>query len=101
MYVINKQLIINVFGTCPDEYVEELKRQVNKSLIVQTLHSYRLALANSSTNQWNTNSLGLPYFVRYPTTIPIVYQRGQIQYFNNKNVITLVKKEKGQKVDSA
>ncbi len=37
VYLINKQLIINLFGMCVDEYVEELKGLVNKSLAIQTL----------------------------------------------------------------
>jgi hypothetical protein len=34
VYVINKQLIVNVFGVCAKRYVEELKGQVSKSLII-------------------------------------------------------------------
>jgi hypothetical protein len=34
MYVINKQLIIDVFGVCVEGYVEELKGLVNKSLAI-------------------------------------------------------------------
>jgi hypothetical protein len=34
VYLINKQLIVNVFGVCVNEYVEESKGQVSKSLIV-------------------------------------------------------------------
>jgi hypothetical protein len=37
VYVINKQLIIDVFGVCTKGYVEEPKGQVNKSLAVQAL----------------------------------------------------------------
>jgi hypothetical protein len=37
VYVINKQLIIDVFGVCADGYVEESKGHVNKSLTIQTL----------------------------------------------------------------
>ncbi len=37
VYVINKQLIVDVFGVCAKGYVEELKAQVNKSLVVQAL----------------------------------------------------------------
>jgi hypothetical protein len=37
VYVINKQLIVDVFGVCADGYVKEPKRQVNKSLIIQVL----------------------------------------------------------------
>ncbi len=32
VYVINKQLIVDVFGICPQGYVEDLKGHVNKSL---------------------------------------------------------------------
>jgi hypothetical protein len=34
VYVINKQLIVYVFGVCAEGYVKVLKRQVSKSLIV-------------------------------------------------------------------
>jgi hypothetical protein len=32
VYVINKQLIIDVFGVCAKRYVEDPKRQVNKAI---------------------------------------------------------------------
>jgi hypothetical protein len=73
VYLINKQLIVDVFGVCAKGYVEKPKGQVNKSLSIHALQSYRLALANSSTNQWNAKSLGLPYFVKYPTIIYVIY----------------------------
>jgi hypothetical protein len=47
VYVINKQLIVDVFGVYADGYVEKPKGQVSKSLIVQALQSCRLAFANS------------------------------------------------------
>jgi hypothetical protein len=34
MYVINKQLIVDVFGVCVKVYVEEPKGLVNKSLAI-------------------------------------------------------------------
>jgi len=37
VYVINKQLIINVFGMCVEGYVKELKGQVSKSLTIHAL----------------------------------------------------------------
>ncbi len=37
VYLISKQLIVNVFGMCAEGYVEELKGHVNKSLVVQPL----------------------------------------------------------------
>jgi hypothetical protein len=48
VYVISKQLIIDVFGMCADGYVEELKGLINKSLVVQALQSCRLTPTNSS-----------------------------------------------------
>jgi hypothetical protein len=45
--------------------------------------------------------LGLPYFIQYFAIIFIIYQREKVQYFCNKNVITLVKVKKGKKVDWA
>jgi hypothetical protein len=45
--------------------------------------------------------MGLPYSVRYPAIISIIYQREKVQYFRNKTAITLVRVEKGQHVDWA
>ncbi len=101
VYVINKQLIIDVFGVCAEGYVAEPKGQASKSLVFQALQSCRLAPANSFVDQWNVKSLGLPYFVKYLAIISIIYQKEKVQYLINKNVITLVKTEKGQKVDWA
>jgi hypothetical protein len=61
----------------------------------------RLAPTNSSTDQWNAKSLGLPYSIENPIIIFVAYQREKVKYFNNKNAITLVRVEKGQKVDWA
>jgi hypothetical protein len=41
VYVISKQLI----GACVGGYVEEPKRQVSKSLVIQALYNCRLAFA--------------------------------------------------------
>jgi hypothetical protein len=70
-------MIINVFGMCVEGYVEKSKGQVNKSLAVHALQSCKLALANSSTYQWNAKSMGLPYSVKYPAIISIVYSKGE------------------------
>ncbi len=37
VYVINKQLFVDVFGVCAERYVEELKGHVSNSLVVQAL----------------------------------------------------------------
>jgi hypothetical protein len=37
VYVVNKQLTVDVFGVCANGYVKEPKGQVNKSLIVHAL----------------------------------------------------------------
>jgi len=34
VYVINKELIVNVFGVCAEGYIEESKGQVSKSLAI-------------------------------------------------------------------
>ncbi len=78
-----------------------MKRQVNKSLAIQELHNCRLAPIIFFTNQWNAKCLGLPYSIRYPTIIFIIYYKEKVQYFNNNNVITLMKTKKGQKVNWA
>jgi hypothetical protein len=71
-------LIIDGFGVCAKGYVEEPKGQVSKSLAIQTLQGCRLTLANSSTNQWNAKSLGLPYSIKYPTITYVIYQREKV-----------------------
>jgi hypothetical protein len=73
VYVINKQLMVDIFGVCVEGYVEELKGQVSKSQAVRALQSCRLALANSFADQWNAKSFGIPYSIRYPTIISIIY----------------------------
>ncbi len=37
VYIINKQLVIDVFGVCVDGYVEKPKGHVSKALAVQAL----------------------------------------------------------------
>jgi len=88
-------LIVDIFGICVEKYLEDRKGHVSKSLTVHELQSCRLAFANSFADQWNAKSMGLPYSIKYPAIISIVYQREKVQYFNNKNVITLVIIEKG------
>ncbi len=93
VYVISKQLIVGVFGVCVKGYVEELKGQVNKSLTIQALQSCRLAPINSSIDQWNAKSMGLPYSIRCPTIIFFIYHSENILYFSNDNAITLVSRK--------
>jgi len=95
VYVINKQLIVNVYGVCAEGYVEELKGHVNKSLLIQALQNCRLALTNSSKDQWNAKSLGVPYYVKYLAIIFVIYHREKVQYFCNKSVITSVRAKEG------
>jgi len=71
-------LIIDVFGVCAKEYVEKVKRKFSKSFVMQALQSCKLAPTNSFINQWNAKSLGLPYFVKYPTIIFVIYQREKV-----------------------
>jgi hypothetical protein len=47
VHVINKQLIVDVFGICVEGYVKNPKGQVNKSLTLQTLHSCKIAPTKS------------------------------------------------------
>jgi hypothetical protein len=51
VYVINKQLIVDVFRVCVEGYVEEPKGHVSKSLAVHALQSCRLTPTNSSLDQ--------------------------------------------------
>ncbi len=44
VYVISKQLIVDVFGVCEEGYVENSKGHVNKSLTLQALQSCRITL---------------------------------------------------------
>jgi hypothetical protein len=78
VYIVNKQLIVDVFGVCAKGYAEEPKGQVSKSLVVQALQSCRLTPAIYSANQWNTKSLGLSYSAKYLAIIFVIYQRGKV-----------------------
>jgi len=78
-----------------------LKGQVNKSLVVQALQNCKLALAIFFANQRNIKNLGMPYSIKYPAIISIIYQKEKVKYFSNKNVITLMRAKKEQKVDWA
>jgi hypothetical protein len=101
VYVISKHLIVDVFGVYAERYVEDPKGQVGKTITLQALQSCKIAPINFVGNQWNAKNLGLPYFVRYPAIISVIYQREKMTYFNNKNVITLMRIVKGKKVDWA
>jgi hypothetical protein len=48
VYVINKQLIVDVFGVCAEWYVDDQKGQVSKSLALRALQSCRIAPTNST-----------------------------------------------------
>jgi len=95
VYVINKKLIVDVFRVCAKRYVEELKGQISKSLVIQALQKCRLAPTNSFVNQ-ECKEFGFAISIKYLAIISIIYQKEKVQYFYNKNVITLVKAEKGQ-----
>jgi hypothetical protein len=84
VYAIDKQLIVDVFGVCAKGYVEEPKQHVNKSLAIQASPSCRLAPTNFSVDQRNTKSPGLPYSIKYPTIIFVIYHKEKIQYFRKK-----------------
>jgi hypothetical protein len=71
-------MIVDVFGVCVEGYVDKLKRQVSKSVVVQALQSCRFSPTNYLANQWNAKNLGLPYFVKYLTIISIIYQREKV-----------------------
>jgi hypothetical protein len=78
VHVVSKQPIVYVFGVCADGYVEEPKGQVSKSLVVQALQSCKLVPTNSSANQWNVKSLGLPFFVKYLAIISVIYHKEKV-----------------------
>jgi hypothetical protein len=78
VYLVSKQLIVDVFGVCAKGYVKCSKGHVNKSLANHALQSCRLAHRNSSIKQWNEKSLGLPYFVKYLAIISIIYQEENV-----------------------
>ncbi len=46
VYVINKQLIIDVFGVYVEGYVRDSKGQVNKTITLQALQSCRITPTN-------------------------------------------------------
>jgi hypothetical protein len=46
VYVISKQLIVDVFRVCAKGYVEDLRGHVSKSLALQALQSCKIAPTN-------------------------------------------------------
>jgi len=81
VYVINKQLIVNLFGVYVKGYIEDSNGQVSKSVTLQALHNYRITPTNYARNQWNAKNLGLPYSVTYPTIISMIYQKEKNNLF--------------------
>jgi hypothetical protein len=73
VYVISKQLIIDVFRVCVEGYVQELKRLVNNSLIVHALKVVDLHLQILLQINGMQKNLGLPYSIRYHATIFVIY----------------------------
>ncbi len=63
VFVISKQLIVNVFGIYAKGYIKNPKGQVNKVMAMQTLQNYKIALTNFARDQWNAKSLGFPYLL--------------------------------------
>jgi len=87
VYLISKQLIVDVFGVCAKGYVEESKGQVSKSLVVQALQTCRFAPSNSFTNRWNAKSLGLLYYVRYLAIIFVIYRGRRYNILTTKKLL--------------
>jgi ADP-heptose:LPS heptosyltransferase len=54
---------------------------------------------NSTKDQWNAKSWSLPCSMKYRAIIFVIYQKENVIYFNNKNVITLIRTKKKKKVD--
>jgi hypothetical protein len=53
-------------------YVEDPKGQVSKTVTLQALLSCKITPTNFAKDQWNAQSLGLPYSVRYSTIVFII-----------------------------
>ncbi len=95
VYVISKQLIVNVFGVCAEGYIKRPKGHVSKSLAIQALQSCRLAHANSFVDQWNAKSLGLPYSIRYPAIIFVIFLKGECTLFYQQECYNIDQGRKG------
>jgi hypothetical protein len=48
MYMINKHMIVDVFGVCAKRYVQGLKGQVSKIIKLQALQNCKIAPTNSA-----------------------------------------------------
>jgi hypothetical protein len=51
-----------------------------------------------SIKQWNVAKLKLPYDIRFPALIQIMYPK-KFYYFNNKDVISMMKTDKKEQID--
>jgi len=53
MYVINKQMIVDVFSVCQAGYVEDPKGQVNKLIVGELLYNHGIKPSYTHANQYS------------------------------------------------
>jgi hypothetical protein len=101
VYVISKQLIVNVFGVYVKGYIKDPNGQVNKSIhckhyIIVEVHPQIMQKINGMQRVWVCHIL-LNTMQSYLCFI----KKKKMTYFNNKNAITLMIVKKRKKVDWA
>lgn len=50
---------------------------------------------NISEQQWNVSKLKSPYDIWFPIMIQVIYKEDKVCYFNNINIISLMKANNG------
>ncbi len=75
MYVINKQMMVDAFSVCQAMCIEDPKGQVNKLVIGELLYDHGIKPPNTNANQWNGKKFKMPFNIRYPTMIFVVYYK--------------------------
>ncbi len=65
-------------------------KQAEKQTIKAMFQHITLLKVYINIKQWNVSVMKSPYDVHFPTFIQIVYKRDKVNYFSNKNVISMM-----------
>jgi hypothetical protein len=66
-------MMVDAFDVCQTRYIEDLKRQVNKSVVEELLYSHGIKPPYTNADQWNVKKFKMPFNIRYSIVISMVY----------------------------
>jgi hypothetical protein len=93
--------MFDAFNVCQARYVEDPKGQVNKLVVGELLYDHDIKPPYTNANWWNRKKFKVPFNIRYPTMIFVVYYKEKVNYMSNNNAFTFMKVEEGIEVDWA